>query len=155
MKETEIKIVNTIKIQSIENGKKVTRRRFNMKIELPIPLAQLLYSYISDIQKEIYAERMGTKDWVSLIKKHTRSKQLRGWAASIIWWGYGKNADSSLYKLANSYNAENCKFKSEQLMMLLERMGCPKSINDHAAIREKQRNIAIYNYVKIQQVKKQ
>ncbi len=154
MKKNEITIVNTIKIQSIENGKKVTRRRFNTFLPIPISLAQLLYSYISDIQKEIYAEKRGPKEWVSLIKKHTRSKQLRGWAANIIWWKYGGSGKTNLSKLAETYNAEFCKFKIKQVMQLLERMGCPKSINNYARIRENQRNTAIYNYIKIEQEKK-
>ncbi len=154
MKETEIKIVNTIKIQSIENGKIVTRRRFNMKFELPIKLSFILDSYIGDIQKEIYAEKRRPKEWVSLIKKHTHSKQLRSWAANIIWWKYGGNDVTNLSKLAKTYNAEFCKFKIKQVMLLLERMGCPKSINNYARIRENQRNTTIYNYIKIEQEKK-
>ncbi len=150
MKDIEIKVVNTIKIQSIENGKKVTRRRFNMDVILPKFLYAIVNSYISDVSKEVYAEKLGSIEWVSLIKKHTRSKQLRAWAASIIWWHYGGCTDTGgvLYKLSKTFDSENHQFKIKQVMMLLDKMGCPKSVNNKAAIREKKRKKTMKNYIK-------
>ncbi len=151
MNDIEIKVVNTIKIQSIDKGKKTTWRRFNMDVKLPKILGSIIDSYIDDVCKEIYAEDRGSKDWVSLIKKHTRSKQLRGWAASIIWWHYGgkgRLGDGVLYKLSKSFDSEHNQFKIKQVMMLLEKMGCPKSVNSEAAIREKKRTKKIKDYIK-------
>ncbi len=140
MKEIEIKVVTTIKVQSIEDGKKITRRRFNVDVKLPKVLQVILNSYAYAVAREVLAENMSPKEWVSLIKKYTRSKQLRSWAASVIWWKYFSKRlgqDSILYKLATTFNPKTCQLKVKQLMILLERMGCPKSVNNFAAKREK------------------
>ncbi len=103
---------------------------------------------MDDIRNEIYAEKRGAYDWVKLIKKHTRSKQLRGWAASIIWWEYGcGDRNGILYDLLNSVNIRDRSCKVKHVMLLLERMGCPKSLSDAAALREKKRNQAMGNYI--------
>ncbi len=153
MKKIEIKVVNTIKIQSIENGKRVTQRRFNMNVDLPVKLSIIIDSFIADVYKEVYAENRTAKEWVTLIKKHTRSKQLRSWAANIIWWKYSRMAlesgkENVLYKLANSFKIRDCTCKFKQVRLLLERMGYPKAPNSYAAIREQKRQKAIKEYLK-------
>ncbi len=168
MKKIEIEIVSTIKIQSIENGKRVTRRRFNttlmkhLNINLSKEIQFVLNAYVDDVRKEVLAEQRTAEEWACLIKKHTRSKQLRGWAANIIWWNYSDfppaidlsagainkfvpREENVLYKLSKTFNPEECPYKVKQVMLLLERMGCPKKINNYAKIREKKRTNAIKN----------
>lgn len=146
MNNIKLKIVNTVKIQAVIAGKKSTRRRFNVNVTLPIGLYNIVKSYFLDVMDEIYAERRSPRDWVDLIKAHTSSKQLRGWAASIIWFKYGGNEDSVLYRLSKQYDHRSCKLKIKQVMILLERMGCPRFINDYAVDREKERIRKIKNY---------
>ncbi len=55
-KIVEIKTVNTIKIQTIVNGKKTTRRRFNFEVELPKELNDIVTSYYGDVLAEVFAE---------------------------------------------------------------------------------------------------
>ncbi len=161
MKKPVIEIVSTIKIQSIENGKRITRRRFNttlmkhLNINLSKSIQFVLNAYIDDVCNEVLAEQRTPEEWVALIKKHTRSKQLRSWAASIIWWKYTKARDwqngienNVLYKLSKTFNPETCSLKIKQVMILLERMGCPKSVNNYAAIREKKRIEKIKHYLR-------
>ncbi len=148
MSETEIKIVNTIKIQSIENGKRTTRRRFNLEVSLPTDLRKIVKSYVDDVIAEVNAEKRTPQLWVTLIKKHTRSKQLRGWAASIIWWVYGGEEENVLYKMSKDYDHSNSIQKVETINTLLNRMGCPRFISNDAATRERERSKAVSDYIK-------
>ncbi len=147
MNDIELKIVNTIKIQTIKNGKKTTRRRFNFDVELPSELEDIICSHVSDVWKEVQAEQRTPEAWVDLIGAFTQSKQLRGWAASVIWFKYGGETDNVLYRLTKSYDHSKCKLKVSTLITLLEKMGCPRFINEDAAIREKDRRKELKKYV--------
>ncbi len=147
-KTVEIKTVNTVKIQTIVDGKKTTRRRFNFEVELPKELNDIIVSYYGDVLAEVFAEQRSPEEWVKLIMKYTSSKQLIGWAASIIWWSYGGNEDNILYRLSKSYEHQNCKFKLEDVMHLLEKMECPRFICKSTTTREKERIKKIKTYIK-------
>ncbi len=54
-KIVEIKTVNTVKIQTIVDGKKTTRRRFNFEVELPKELNDIITSYYCDVLAEVFA----------------------------------------------------------------------------------------------------
>ncbi len=144
MKNVELKIVSTIKIQTIEGGKKTTRRRFNFDVELPSELEDIICSHVSDVWNEVKAEQRTPDDWVLLLNKHTNSNSLRCWAASIIWFKYGGNDDTVLYRLTKKYVAH--KHKVSEVAALLERMGCPRFICDASASREKERRKLINKY---------
>ncbi len=147
-KIVEIKTVNTIKIQTIVNRKKTTRRRFNFEVELSKELNKIVTSYYGDVLAEVFAELRTPEEWVSLISQYTISKQLRGWAASIIWWTYGGDEDNILYRLSKSYEHQNCKFKVKDVIALLEKMECPRFICNSVVTREKERTKKIKDYIK-------
>ncbi len=116
---------------------------------MPKELNDIVTSYYGDVLAEVFAELRSPEEWVKLISQHTISKQLRGWAASIIWWTYGGNeGDSILYKLSKSYEHQNCKYKLEDVMHLLEKMECPRFICNPTAAQEKKRKKAIKKYLK-------
>ncbi len=144
----EVKTVNTVKIQTVVNCKKTTRRRFNFDVKLPKELNDIVVSYYGDVLAEVFAELRSPEDWVKLIMKYTSSKQLIGWAASIIWWTYGGNEDNILYRLSKSYDQQSCKYKLEDVMRLFEKMECPRFICNSVATREKERIKKIKSYIK-------
>lgn len=149
MNDVEIKIISTIKIQTIIGGKKTTRRRFSdFGLILPQGLKAILLSYCKDVLAEAKAELRTPEDWVKHIKKHTRSKQLRGWAASIIWFKYGGNDDNVLYKLSKSYDHTDHSQKVSAVIALLERMVCPRFVSEDAATRERERSKVVKDYIK-------
>ncbi len=139
----ELEIIPLVKIQAKINGKKSTRRRIKFHFnQLPEDLRRFFISYLGDIKEEINAELRTPKEWVTLIKKSTRVLQLRGWAASIIWWEYGGNEDSVLYDLSKTFDAHENRNTAKQVTDVLERMNCPRIIRNLAsgtreAIREK------------------
>lgn len=143
---TILKIVSTIKIQTIEKGKKTTRRRFNFDVELPSELEDIICSHVSDVWCEVKAEERTPEDWVSLIKEHTDEPYLRGWAASIIWFKYGGNDNNALYKLSKSYKHGQCKHRVKTMDTLLDKMGCPRFVCEAADTREKYRRKEINKY---------
>lgn len=149
MRKMELKVINTVKIQTIIDGKKTTRRRFNFEVELPDELEKKIHDFIVDVWAEVHAERRTPKEWVALINKNTRKLQLRGWAASIIWWEYGGNSESVLYDLSKTYNPLYKKNTIKQVTAILERMNCPKIIRNLASgTREAIRSKTIRDYLK-------
>ncbi len=150
MSKTLVKfqVINTVKFQTVIKGKRITRRRFNFDIILPKELTEIINSYWDDVNAEVWAELRTPEDWVTLINKHTRSKQLRSWAASIIWFKYGGDDDNVLYKLSKSYDPTDCTQKVSAVAALLERMDCPRFINEDAATRERERSKAVKDYIK-------
>ncbi len=146
MNDIELKIVSTIKIQTIVDGKKTTRRRFNFDVELPEDLEELVSSHCADVWNEVRAELRTPEEWVCLINRHANSHQLRGWAASIIWFKYGGNDDNVLYRLTKSYDHRKCKVKFSTVTEVLERMGCPRFVSEDAAIREQDRRKELKKY---------
>ncbi len=144
MKNVELNIVSTIKIQTVMNGKKTTRRRFNFNVELPSELEDVIFSHVTDVWNEVKAELRTPDEWVLLLNRFTNSNTLRSWAASIIWFKYGGNSNNRLYKLTKEYEPNEHTFK--EVTALLERMGCPRFICEASAVREKDRRKAIDKY---------
>lgn len=148
MKKIELKIVNTVKIQSVKNNRKTTRRRFNFEVKLPEELEDIVKSYFDDVVNEILAEQRSPEDWVKLIETHIISKQLQGWIASIIWWVYGGDNDNVLYELSKSYDHWDCKYKIADVKQRLDDLHCPRFVCEEAAKREKKRNKEMKEYLK-------
>ncbi len=147
--DIRLKIITSVKIQAIVNGKKTTRRRFNnIGVYFPPQLRKIFLSYCNDVKAEIIAERRTPEEWVDLIERHTFSNDLRGWAASIIWFKYGGNDDTVLYKLSKSFDHRKCTAKLSKVMAILDSMGCPRFVCDPAAIRERKRTYTFTKYMR-------
>ncbi len=137
-----LEIQTTTKIVSIVNGKKRTLRRFNVPVVIPADIEHHIKSYFPDVANEILAIERTPEQWVEFINNIPNiSRGQRGWIASIIWYGFGGEGDTELYKYYKSFDNETEQYSGclDTVLKILDKHGVPKKVCNLAADRERYR----------------
>ncbi len=134
-----IEIETTTKIVTTIGGKKRTLRRFKVPVIIPADIETHIKSYFPDVANEAMCEERTPYAWVDFIQNIpdiTRGQ--RGWIASIIWYAFGGEGDTSFHEYYKTFDNETEQYHGslDDIIKILDKHGVSKKTNYIARDRE-------------------